>query len=105
MSCTAMAAMRKPNTFSVTNMRLSSSLALTWFAQRKTATSISKTNSRMAIATANTRRDVASAEIVTRPTMPTGFSRYGTASGNRALESRERSHQRSCRLLSCMLQL
>ena len=54
MSCTAMAAMRKPNTFSVTNMRLSSSLALTWFAQRKTAISISKTNSRMAIATANT---------------------------------------------------
>ena len=79
-----MAAMRNPNTFSVTSMRLSSSLALTWFAQRKTAMSMSSTTSRMAIATASTMSDVASAEIVTRPTMPTGFSRYGTASGYRA---------------------
>src|SRR6266516_2929994 len=34
--------------------------------------------------TAKTLSDFASAEIVIRPTMPTGLSRYGTASGNRA---------------------
>jgi hypothetical protein len=75
MSCTAIAATRNPNTFSVTSMRLSLSLALTWFAQRNTTTSISRTNARMPIATARTAIDYDSAEIVTRPTIPTGLSR------------------------------
>ena len=39
-SCTAIAAIRKPKTFSVTSMRLSSSLSLTRFAQRNTTTSM-----------------------------------------------------------------
>jgi hypothetical protein len=68
-SWTPIAAIRKPKTFSVTSMRLSPSLALTRFAQRNTATSISKTTARMAIATAKTLIDSASAEIVIRPTV------------------------------------
>ena len=38
----------------------------------------------MAISTAKTLMDFASAEIVTSPTMPIGSSRYGRASGTRA---------------------
>jgi len=56
-------------------MRFSSSFSLTRFAQRNTTTSTSKTNTRMPNSTAKTLNDLASAEIVIKPTMPTELSR------------------------------
>jgi hypothetical protein len=68
-SCTAIAAIRKPKTFSVTSMRFSSSFSLTRFAQRNTTTSSSRTKTKMPNATAKTLNDLDSAEMVIRPTM------------------------------------
>src|SRR5215470_4602507 len=83
-SCTPSAASKKPNTFSVTSIRLGSSLLLTCTAQRNTTTSNASTVTSTPTATASTATELASADKVTRTTIPAGLSRYGTASGKTA---------------------
>src|SRR5215471_10357341 len=64
-SCTASAASRNPKTFSVTSIRLASSLLPIWTAERNTTTSSRSTTTSTPTATASTARLAASADRVT----------------------------------------
>src|SRR5229473_891328 len=65
-------------------MRLSSSCSLTRLAHRNTAISMAITTASAPTTTPYTPNDPASAETVTRTTIPAGLRRYGIASGKTA---------------------
>jgi hypothetical protein len=68
--CTASAASRKPNTFSVTSMQFSLRCSLTRLASRNTAAPTTMTTARALATTAKTPIDAACAETVGFPARP-----------------------------------